>query len=617
MLERGELPALSRLIEQGVMGRLTSLHPIAPVVTWNTIATGKTPDRHGILGALEPDPESGRLSVVSGRSRRAKALWQMTSERGIATHVAGWFGAVPAESIEGVFIASNYGVPRGHSAQAWQVPEDSVYPAGLRDTLAELRMHPSEVPSQSLLALVPKAREVDQRYDDRLTRISFGLSTCCSIHNAATWALEHQPWDFAAIYYNATGYFSEAFMPYHAPRMQGIGEREFEIYGEVVSGIYRFHDLMLARLMELAGPDAAIVLVSGSGYHSGERRPKRGETGFQSPSAWLTDQGILCMRGPGIRRDELIRGASILDIAPTVLTLLGLPVGEDMDGRVLIEAFERISKTEHIPSWEEKAGESADSRMNSIGARGLADQFLALGQMDAGAPKRHPSEESAAEDLRFNLVCVYMSTGRPQSALPILEQLFDAAPEDVRYQRALAQCLLATGRFEDAERMLASLLAGHESHPWLHFLMGVIHMHRKKADQALAEFQKAEESGDKSAAIHAFIGNVYLAKRMWRNAEESFEKALGIDSEEANAHSGMAAVRLRQKREEEAADHALQAVAIRYELPIAHYQLGVAMARMGRYDRAVIALEAALKLAPDMSRVRRYLSQVRAMKRFV
>ncbi len=594
------------------MGRLTSLHPIAPIVTWNSIATGKTPDKHGILGALEPDPESGRLRPVSGRSRRTKALWQITSERGLATHVAGWFGAVPAETVDGIFIASPYAVPREHSAQTWPMPEDSIHPAELRDTLAELRIHPTEVPAESLLALVPNAREVDQRYDDRLTRIAFGLAACCSIHNAATWALENRPWDFAAVYYNAIGYFSEGFMPYHAPRMHGIGEKEQEIYGDVVNNTYRFHDLMLARLMELAGPDAAIVLVSGSGYQSGVRRPTRGDTGFKSAQAWFTDQGILCMAGPGIRKDELIRGAGILDIAPTVLTLLGLPVAEDMDGKVLLEAFERIPRVKHIPTYEEKPSETADPRMNSIGTRGLADQFLALGHADARP--QHPSEQSAAEDLRFNLVCVYMSTGRPSSALPILEQLYDSAPEDVRYQRALAQCLLATGRLDDAEKMLTGLLAGHETYSWMHFLAGVVHMHRKKADAALAEFRKAEESGDRSAAIHAFIGNVYLSKRMWKDAEESFAKSLAIDSDEANAHSGMAAVRLRQNREEEAADHALQAVAIRYEMPAAHYQLGVAMARMKQYDRAVIALEAALSLAPDMTRVRRYLHQVRARK---
>ena len=35
----------------------------------------------------------------------------------------------------------------------------------------------------------------------------------------------------------------------------------------------------------------------------------------------------------------MIEGATLLDVAPTVLTLLGLPVGEDMQGKVLVNAF--------------------------------------------------------------------------------------------------------------------------------------------------------------------------------------------------------------------------------------------------------------------------------------
>jgi tetratricopeptide (TPR) repeat protein len=111
-------------------------------------------------------------------------------------------------------------------------------------------------------------------------------------------------------------------------------------------------------------------------------------------------------------------------------------------------------------------------------------------------------------------------------------------------------------------------------------------MHRGQLDPALEEFEKAGETGEKSAAIASFIGNVYLAKRLWSRAEQSFENALALD-----------------------ADHA--AVRIRYEQPAAHYQLGVAMARMGHHARAATAL-AALSLAPEMKRIRRYLSQVRA-----
>ena len=75
------------------------------------------------------------------------------------------------------------------------------------------------------------------------------------------------------------------------------------------------------------------------------------------------------MAGPGNRRDERIYGASLIDIAPTVLTLLGLPIGEDMDGRPLLEAFETPPPVETIPSWEEVEGELAGTRLTPSSTR--------------------------------------------------------------------------------------------------------------------------------------------------------------------------------------------------------------------------------------------------------
>jgi arylsulfatase A-like enzyme len=55
--------------------------------------------------------------------------------------------------------------------------------------------------------------------------------------------------------------------------------------------------------------------------------------------------GILVMRGPGVRQNIVLPECSVLDVTPTILGLLGLPIGRDMDGKVLEAAIE--------PSWLE------------------------------------------------------------------------------------------------------------------------------------------------------------------------------------------------------------------------------------------------------------------------
>ena len=50
LVSEGKLPNFARLKREGAEGRLISEKPLLSPVIWTTIATGKTPDRHGIGG---------------------------------------------------------------------------------------------------------------------------------------------------------------------------------------------------------------------------------------------------------------------------------------------------------------------------------------------------------------------------------------------------------------------------------------------------------------------------------------------------------------------------------------------------------------------------------------
>ena len=98
-------------------------------------------------------------------------------------------------------------------------------------------------------AFVPLLAKVDQDKDRRLSMLCKTIAECVSIHCAATWLIENQPWDFFAVYYDAIDHFCHGFMRYHPPRQPWIPERDFELYCNVVSTAYRFHDQMLGTLL--------------------------------------------------------------------------------------------------------------------------------------------------------------------------------------------------------------------------------------------------------------------------------------------------------------------------------------------------------------------------------
>ena len=81
--------------------------------------------------------------------------------------------------------------------------------------------------------------------------------------------------------------------------------------------------------------------------------------------------GVLLMRGPNVRKDCEIDGASLLDVVPTTLALVGRPVGRDMDGRVLTDAIEpgylETQPIKYLDSYDQLLGKSAGEAVEDSG----------------------------------------------------------------------------------------------------------------------------------------------------------------------------------------------------------------------------------------------------------
>jgi predicted AlkP superfamily phosphohydrolase/phosphomutase/tetratricopeptide (TPR) repeat protein len=656
LLDQGLMPTLDDFINHGVMGNLATLRPILSPMLWNSIATGKRANKHGIHGFMEPDTQNGGIRPVSSTSRKVKAIWNILTQRGYRTHVLGWFAGHPAEPVNGVSISDLYPYATAPKDQPWPLPPGAVHPESLRDTFAELRMHPADVTEAAILPWIPRAAEIDQEKDKGLMSFSKILSENCSIHNAATWILKNEPWDFMAVYYNGIDHFCHGFMHYHPPRMEGIPEDRYEIYKEVVNGAYRFHDMMLETLLELAGPDATVLLVSDHGFHSDHLRPRGIPAEPAGPAIQHRPFGIICMKGPHVQQDERIYGATLLDVTPTILTLFGLPVGADMDGRVLVQAFEEAPEVARIPSWEQEAGECgmhpADLRMDPAAAQAVLQQFVALGYIQPPSEDQSKAVASAVREANYNLARDYLDCGRPDDALPLLEDLAKNDPKQTRFQMHLAQCYLALNRREAAKQILETLLTADlnppeptdakseqpdsaapadvapqaaiaetaedekatsadkqpNSRPWADLLMGVIHFEEGNMEAALASLLKAEQSDPRLPNLHLRIGETYLRQKQTEDAGRAFQQALDIDGDSPEAHLGLAMVLLRQRRNEEAAEQALLAVGLQHFLPLGHFYLGVALARLGHRQRAMLAFETCLSMLPGLVAAHRWLA---------
>src|SRR6266536_3020020 len=461
LLEEGLMPTLDALINRGVMGNLATLQPILSPMLWNSVATGKFADKHGIHGFIEPAPINGGVRPYTSTSRKCKALWNILTQSGLRSNVVGWWASHPAEPIHGTVVTNAFGGVRFDPEKGWTIPKGAIHPPQKAGELARFKVFPNELTEAHILPFIPEAAKIDQQKDERLSSFAKILSDNASIQAVATALMESEPWDFTAVYYDGIDHFAHAFMAYHPPKLEWIKEEDFAMYKDVVKGAYRFHDMMLERLLDLAGPETTVMLCSDHGFESGSQRPHGTPREPAGPAAWHRQYGIFVMAGPGIKQDERIYGASLIDVAPTILTLFNLPIGEDMDGRPLLEAFDELPKVKTIRSWEQVPGgsgmHSGDQQLDPAQANELIQQFAALGYIEDPGADKEKAAESADIENKYNVARTYLWKNRPNQALPLLEEIVRRRSWEDRFLTQLAVCYFQNGYLAQAERLLTAM----------------------------------------------------------------------------------------------------------------------------------------------------------------
>lgn len=615
LLDSGLMPALESLINRGSMGNIATLDPPLSPILWTSIATGKTADKHGILNFVEPDAATSGLRPVSVTSRKVKAIWNILTQKGFKTHLVGWWPSHPAEPINGVCVSNAFQKQPKSDEDPWIIPPGSVHPKELENILSEFRVSIKEITGSMILPFVSDAHKVDQEKDKSLHSIANHLAEASSLHAASTWILENQEWDFLGVYFDFIDHFCHGFMKFHPPQMEGIPDEYYQLYKDVINSAYRFQDMMLERTLKLAGDDATVILLSDHGFYSDHLRPKKLPKEPIAPALEHSPFGIICMAGPHIREDEWIFGATLLDITPTILSLFGLPIGKDMDGKPLIQAFKESIIPDYIESWEKVDGNFGmhppDLQEDPWAAQEAMNQLIELGYVEAPGENQQEILQKTKNETDFILAKVYAGSRRFEPAIEILERLYKENPDVARYGLKLAHCYQSIRNIKGLRKVIDELREKKlKELPHLDYLEGILLLFENKPRKALIMFQHAEESISHMPGLHIQIGNVYNRIKRWTDAERAFNTALSIDINNVSAYQGLAISYLRQYKYELAADAALNAISLSYHSPEAHYHLGEILFHMKDYERASEAFNVAVSMVPGYRKAHQWLIKI-------
>ena len=356
-MDAGVMPNLHKLVDGGARGPLRSMDPTASAILWTTIATGRNPEDHGIRGFVARS-SSGKAVPVTSNLRRVKALWNIAGESGLTVGFLGWWVTWPAEEVRG-FMATDYTWPLQKDPRGFATGVNPdldlpgrTYPPDLIDRLEPYNRIESRINADELEALGIAAVPPTRGY-----AIRDMLLKDISLASMMEPLLDDFDPDLFAIYFDGFDAFCHIFWPtyraYITSRARdasssGISARERALGRALDLHLGRI-DKALGRLVELAGPDDVVLVISDHGYgdNPGRRPVLRGYGEWIRPPHWHTLDGIIAATGGPIRSGAEIHGAGVLDVAPTILAMLGLPVAEDMDGRVLEEMLTDAFLSEH------------------------------------------------------------------------------------------------------------------------------------------------------------------------------------------------------------------------------------------------------------------------------
>jgi len=674
LIDAGKMPNLARLIEQGICGNIATLQPVLSPMLWTSIATGKRAFKHGILGFSEPDPLTGGIRPVTSLSRKTKAIWNILNQSGLSTNVVGWWPSNPVEELsKGVMVSNDYQRAVGRDPKKWPVKAGTIHPARLQKTLAELRFHPTELTEADLCAFLPGLEGMNREdldkaeKDPRMQMLLKIIADCTSIHSAATWLMQNERWNFMAVYYDAIDHFGHAFMRYHPPKQDYVDDWDFRVFKYCLEGGYLYHDMMLGTLLRLAGVETTVILMSDHGFHPDHLRPSGIPREPAGPAIEHRQFGIFVAGGPGIKKDERIYGANLLDICPTLLHLFGLPIGEDMDGKVLLDIHEhKPADIQRIPSWDEVEGDHGmhppDKQISPADSKAALQQLVALGYIaEPNADKARALEETVRE-LDYQLAQAYMDGGIHNQAVDILERLYNTWPMEHRFGFKLAACYQSLGRTANLRRLVTTLIErrieeanaaaaalkslklddpevqkaekermekmsdpekrkfGRERRELiakarpnlfsLRYLEACADFAEKRYEDALAKLEQLDS--DYGARRNALVlrGEICQRLKRWAQSKVAFEEALEIDPESPGPLLGLARTALAAKDYEVAVRHARESIGLLFFQPRAHYIHGLAQYRLGFWEEAEHAFLLCVRQAPLFSAAFRMLTEI-------
>lgn len=348
----GRLPNFARLLETGAVMNLATVRPTGPDPVWAAVATGMYPAKNGVRSpsqyyvrgddrplALLPDYCFSHVLVHLGLLRResnssdllrSRPLWSILASAGIPSGIVRWPLTFPAQPVHGFVLSDRFHQLLGSFLE---LDESAGYPPSLLPGARSAFVDAGLASDGGLMPAGLNARRLSPEASAALRDRAYSRA----MQNLSG----EEPVQLSAIRYQSldtVGHYNLSTQPREGGggneeerrrRLQMIERYYSDIDGEVGDA--------LSRLL----PGDLLLVVSGFGMESPNTVKRILARILRDPMSGTHERapdGFLLAYGTSVQPGRRQRG-SIVDVTPTVLYFLGLPVGRDMDGYARPDLF--------------------------------------------------------------------------------------------------------------------------------------------------------------------------------------------------------------------------------------------------------------------------------------
>ncbi len=379
---RGRAPFLAQLLRRGSHGPLATLRPTEGPPIWTTLMTGRLPRDHGVKsfatyrlrgsgtvyellprGALVRLLERTGLvftSPITSAARRRRALWNALDAFGIASGTVRLWGTHPPERVQGFMLSPYFHLFQRDPRSA----ASTLHPQALAPEVSARIVRPEDIDAATLAELFDLSVEVPRHLPREQNLLARGLAPDLTYERAGEVLRAAYDPALYVVYYYGLDVAGHTFTRFSQPELFGdVSPDEKRRYGSVIDAYIEYLDRSIGRLATSLRPGDVLLVVSGYGMEPLPTWRRAFEAVFGDPflsgTHGAAPDGLFLAVGDGIRPGGTVSRASVLDVTPTVLYLMGLPVARDMEGRALTEMvseeFAHAHPVTFIPSYEQLA----------------------------------------------------------------------------------------------------------------------------------------------------------------------------------------------------------------------------------------------------------------------